>query len=249
VEAVVIEEIESPPYVILKVLSDVDLTPKHFAGILADAIWGKFPQLAPQWLEVGEQQFSYSDREDLIDVWGERQRVTLSGTEYFIKPRLFWWREKELKCYGNVSFFKIDMKQARLPSLISINSEFDPLIPWNEIFLGLCSKFNARVAQLHVVNGPDFDPNGNGAFSTNTFGNIRDPKVYGFGWMFAAGGELYPKLMSADLTGLRVERSGFGSYCVLRIAKDAQEIIDDFPSFDARRKELIKRLPIISEPE
>lgn len=118
-------------------------------------------------------------------------------------------------------------------------------IDWKMIFLLLCDLMQPQLAMMHVFTEESCPPNKReNNFQTGSFGGLSNPKIPGLGWMFVAGDEFYKPVANFDLLGLDIQRTNYGPYCILEVAKDAEELVTDLQKFEARRSQLLEIFPL-----
>lgn len=234
-----------PPYVQISIRTRLNMRDRDFGAQLADILWTSEPRYSPTKVELDfEKGTPCESREDFLDNWCVIKTRTYDGTDYQF-PRKLWWKNRNsLKCNGSFGHAFIATTGAKIPGFLNVTFAFREKTAWKHLFLSLCKLMRPQLAMMHVFTEENCPPSKReSTFQTGSFAGLSDPKIPGLGWMFVGGEEFYQPLVDFDLADLDVQRTDCGRYCVLEIAKGAEEVLKDLTGFETRRDRLLEIFP------
>lgn len=235
-----------PPFVQISIRTRLNMRDKDSGNQLADILWSSEPRYSPTKIELDFGKGTpCKSRDDFLNNWCVIKTRTYNGTDYQF-PRKLWWKNKSsLKCDGSFGHSFKATTGAKVPGHLNVTFAYRKRIDWKHMFLSLCKLMQPQLAMMNVFTEENCPPSKReGNFQNGRFAALSDPKVPGLGWMFAAGEEFYKPLADFDLADLDVLRTKYGSYCVIEIAKNAEEVVTDLERFETRRDKLLEIFPI-----
>lgn len=235
-----------PPYVQISLRTSLAMRDREFGARLAEILWTAEPRYSPTKIELDfEKATLCGSLEDFLDNWCVIKTRNYNGIDYQF-PKKIWWKNKSsLKCEGSFGHKFVATTGSDVNGFLNVTIAYRERTNWKEMFLSLCDLMQPQLAMMHVFTLDTCPPNKReGNFESGRFSGLSDPKIPGLSWMFAAGDEFYDPVSGFDLGSLDVQRTDFGSYCVLEIAKGAKEILTDLKGFETRRDRLLEIFPL-----
>lgn len=235
-----------PPYVQISLRTKLNMRDRSFGQKLAHILWTSEPRYSPTRLELDfEKSIPCKTREEFLDNWCVIKTRTYDGIDYKFPKRLYWKNKSSLKCDGSFAHKFTATTGKEVHGGMMVTFAYRDRVDWKEMFLSLCKLMQPQLAMIHVFTAENCPPDKREAnFQEGQFSGFSNPKIPGLGWMFAAGERFYKPSSDFDLQGLEIDRKDYGSYCVLEIAKGANEIIGDFQKFKSRRDRLLEIFPL-----
>lgn len=235
-----------PPYVQISLRTNLAMRDREFGRHLAEILWSSEPLYSPTKIELDfEKATLYDSLNDFLDNWYVIKTRNFHGTDYQFPKKLWWKNKSSLRCNGSFGHKFVATTGTEVNGFLNVTFAYHERIDWKEMFLSLCDLMQPQLAMMHVFTSDTCPPNKReGNFECGRFYGLSDPKIPGLGWMFAAGNEFYKSVSGFDLGSLDVRRMDFGYYCILEIAKGAEEIVTDLGEFEARRDRLQEIFPL-----
>lgn len=218
------------PYIEISIRTFEDTRSESFGQKMSQILWEDDDLLVPQKFGPNTRgKRSFSNTDNFMSHWPHDV-----GT---------WKRNKKLKNFGFVTH--TEQTQGGInPGAFSLHSQYSNVIDWKMKFEKLCSLFNPQLGMMHLYTEFECLPeNSTYDFREANLGALWKPSVPGLGWMFAAGERFYKPTIAIDLGNADVQRNDLGNYLTIQIAKSADEIIEDFHTYQNRRDNLISRFP------
>lgn len=235
-----------PPYIQISLRTKVNMRERAFGEALADILWSSEPRYFPTRIGLDfKKETPCENQDDFLKKWCVLKTSINNDVEYEFPKTLHWKNKNSLKFDGSFSHKFIATTGNEVPGSLMATFSYRERIDWKSMFLALCNLMKPQLGMLHLFTTTNCPPNQREAtFQTGHFHGLSKPVVPGLGWMFAAGEEFYESTMGAELKDLDVKRVDYGAYCILEIAKGADEILNNLPTFQARRDSLLNIFPI-----
>jgi len=235
-----------PPYIQMSLRTKLNMRDRAFGESLADILWASEPRYAPTRIGLDfEKEINIDGRDAFLEKWCVLRHSTYDGVDYSFPKKLHWKNKSSLKSNGSFVHKFTATTGEEVPGGLMVTFSYRERIDWKTMFLALCEIMQPQLGMLHLFTAENCPPNKREAlFQSGHFRGLSDPTIPGLGWMFAAGEEFYEQTMRTHVEGLDVGLIDYGAYCMLEIAKGADEISQDLKSFQARRDRLLEVFPI-----
>ena len=172
-------------------------------------------------------------------VWASKGSIRANGSLFDFYDDFAWRRKKTIKCTGSVVHTKRNIRGQIVPGDVHLHSACSEKVDWYSLFKVWCGLFPPQLGMLHLFSGPDLSyREQDNSFQIGSFNARLKPEIPNIGWAMFYGDEFAEEVDAERIaaSGFPVEKLSNGY--LVRVTKDLQDVVSDFPLFSKRRAEL-----------